>query len=64
MPTLCLLLVFIGMFVSTIVSGELMDEPTSEDVIKGHAAYREDMHIKGNDTIKTYTIEWQKKTCD
>ena len=53
-------ILFVGTFASTIISSEIMKEPTNDDVVKEKAVYQEDLHIRGNDTIRTYTIVWKK----
>lgn len=35
--------------------------PTKQDVLDGKAVYQESLHIKDNDTIKTYNIVWKQK---
>ena len=35
--------------------------PTKQDVIDGKAVYQESIHIRNNDTIKTYDIVWKQK---
>lgn len=35
-----------------------LPNPTEEDVYNKKAEYIETIHITGNDTIKTYKIEW------
>ena len=54
-------IVLVGSFASTIASSEIMKEPTNDDVVKEKAVYQENLHIMGNDTIRTYTIVWKKQ---
>lgn len=35
--------------------------PTKQDVLDGKAVYQESIHIRYNDTIKTYDIVWKQK---
>jgi hypothetical protein len=35
--------------------------PTKQDVLDGKAIYQESIHIRNNDTIKTYEIVWKQK---
>lgn len=35
--------------------------PTKQDVLDGKAYYQENIHIRDNDTIKTYDIVWKQK---
>ena len=51
----------IGVF---IFCGAVMvsETPRTQDVLNGKAHYVEVYHIYGNDTIKTYDIDWNQKT--
>lgn len=35
--------------------------PTKQDVLDNKAVYQENVHIRNNDTIKTYEILWKQK---
>ncbi len=35
--------------------------PTKQDVLNGKVIYQESIHIRDNDTIKTYEIVWKQK---
>ena len=38
------------------------ETPRTQDVLNGKAHYVEVYHTYGNDTIKTYEIDWNQKT--
>ena len=57
------LIVFI-IFVPSLIIGLGLYQPvhpTKQDVLDGKAVYQESIHIRDNDTIKTYEIVWKQK---
>lgn len=57
---LCFLAFLIPIGVGLIVDNK-NPEPTKQDVLDGKAVYQENVHIRNNDTIKTYDIVWKQK---
>lgn len=51
----------IGGFIFVGMSALIEPIPTKQDVLDGKAVYQENIHIRDNDTIKTYEIVWKQK---
>ena len=60
-PLVLSAILIITTFTNLVIVGDETSSPHVEDVIKGNAVYQENYHIINNDTIKTYTIVWNKK---
>jgi len=54
--------VLMGIWVTCLGVSIITDKPvpTKQDVLDGKAIYQENIHIRDNDTIKTYDIVWQE----
>ena len=54
---------FIPIFIFGVIGVAMVSEtPLTQDVLDGEAHYVETYHTYGNDTIKTYYIDWNNKT--
>ena len=57
-PCVASSLFMVGTFTCIILSSSYTMAPGESDIINGKAEYREHLHVDGQDTIKTYTMEW------